>query len=340
MSGRNPPSQGSARRNTPTASASTTTPSARQPATPAKQIPHRPAGTANSASASRGAAENPGARTNNARPTPKPRWADLAKPVPPLPLDTPFIQGAIAGLDLQKKQASLGNTIRVQELHKQYERHADNVLVVVTSQNQHECDLLFSAVNAHKPNKACLVRIDNPGWSGVGDQAYEGAGAVGAHNRVFSALGTLFVMPMYVRFLKEKKIGTVIVGAVENFIVRPRAAAGVDPATKELVTNCPVDWGFVAFCRVRLAADPAFKWTTAVTQGAPVPLNHIFTAATAGFENEQKTFGKVSIGKVIGEKGLKNEKGWDEADWQVRLIGKSWYDMLLDALAKVRIPWS
>ncbi|EAQ92093.1 predicted protein [Chaetomium globosum CBS 148.51] len=280
-----------------------------------------------------------GAQTDNARPTPRQRWADIAKPVPPLPLDTPFIQGAIAGIDLQKKQASLANTMRQHgDLHKQYGLYGNNILVVLTSQNKRECDLLFNAARARKPNGATLIRIDHPGWSGVGNQAYEGAGAIGAHNKVLTALGNLLVMPQHVKFLKDNKIGSSVVGAVEDFIVRARGA-GVDPATKELVTNCPVDWGFVVFCRVRLAADPAFRWSTAVTQGAPVPMNHCITAGRAGYEDEKKTFCKVTIGKVIGETGPENEKSWDEADWQAGLIGKSWYAMLGDALNKVRIPW-
>ncbi|KAH6649524.1 hypothetical protein F5144DRAFT_635132 [Chaetomium tenue] len=332
MTGRKAPIQGSAnavKKKATKASASTSTntsnatPSARQTTTPAKKTVSKP---------------EAGAQADNARATPRQRWADIAKPVPPLPLDTPFIQNAIAGIDLQRMETSLGRTIRVHDLHKQYGLYADNILVVLTSQNKRECDLLFAPARARKPDGATLMRIDHQGWPGVGNQAYEGAGAIGAHNKVLTALGNLVMMPQHVKFLKDNKVGSIVIGAVEDFIVRA-GGSGVDPATKKLVTNCPIDWGFVVFCRVRLASDPAFRWSTAVTQGAPVPMNHCGTAARAGFEDEKKTFGKVSIGKVIGETGLEDEKGWDEADWQAGLIGKSWYTMLGDAANKVRIPW-
>lgn len=156
---------------------------------------------------------------------------------------------------------------------------------------------------------------------------------------MLTALGSLVVMPQHVKMLKDNKIGTILLCAVDDFIVRARGP-GVDPATKELVTDCPVDWGFLVFCRVKLAADPGWTWSTAITQGAPVPMNHCGTAAKAGYEDEARSAGKVSIGSVIGDdfKAKGEGKDWDDRDWQGRLIGKSWYDILGDALGKIRIP--
>ncbi|KAH6614684.1 hypothetical protein B0J18DRAFT_452219 [Chaetomium sp. MPI-SDFR-AT-0129] len=317
MSGRNVSTQGSARRNPP----SNTNTNTRNNNTTAPSKP----------------------RTSN-----RPTWADLAHPMPPLSLETPFLQAGLTSVDIPRHQASLTNTIRVQDLHKQRERFPDcgtTFLVVLTNDTKRERDLCFNAVvarmNARKPGSKPLrlCRFDQQGWPGKGDQAYEGTGAARAVNRVFTALGPLLVHEGNVKMLKDNKIGTILVCAVDDFIVRLNGK-GMDPATRELVKEVPADWGYLTFCRVKLAADPGWTWTSGITQGAPVPLNHCSTAMKGGWVDDSKTVGKLSIGSVIGDdfKAKGEGRGWDDRDWQGKLIGKSWYDILEDALGKIRIP--
>ncbi|KAL2184033.1 hypothetical protein L209DRAFT_693846 [Thermothelomyces heterothallicus CBS 203.75] len=210
------------------------------------------------------------------------------------------------------------------------------VLLVIPTANESKTELLCSRLSSTKPAHVqlsyCQVKAD----SGVGEQPYDEAGPRGAFNRAVNAVAALLGdEERRAALVEDRGVGTLIVGAIENFVLRH----GIEPRPGR---SCgPVDHGFVVLCRVSLL-DKTWEWVVGVSRGVTVPWEYYSAAQKLGFEDEgegegegeTKTCGKVTVGKLL----LANA-GVDDANWYQALAGVSRYDLLGEVLKAMDVPW-
>jgi hypothetical protein len=138
-----------------------------------------------------------------------------------------------------------------------------------------------------------------------------------------------------------EEIGSVLVGSVENYIARPGGAVWGHGGEEE--GEKPVDYGVVVFARVGVNHDVAaatataggWEWMVGVSRGVTVPREYWRRAEEYGFDDAEKRHGKMTVGEVLAA----NVPGLDKADWHKVLAEKSRYDLLKEAMGKVKIPW-
>ncbi|KAH6650535.1 hypothetical protein F5144DRAFT_588992 [Chaetomium tenue] len=212
----------------------------------------------------------------------------------------------------------------------------NNVLLIIPTANASKTALLTSHLAATRPpHITSLTHLQLPAESGVGEQPYDGAGPRGAFNRVVGAVRALQ------RQVERgacggvlRGVGTVVVGAVENFVRRERTAAGGGGKGGKVV---PVDYGVVVFCRLSLVPGEekvGWEWRVGVSKGVMVPKEYWRAAEGFGFEDKERRHGKVTVGEVLAA-----NLGVDKADWFLPLMGVSRYDLLRDAMKKMDVPW-
>ncbi|EAQ93091.1 predicted protein [Chaetomium globosum CBS 148.51] len=208
----------------------------------------------------------------------------------------------------------------------------NNVLLLIPTANASKTALLTAHLAATRPpHITSLTHLQIPADSGVGEQPYDGAGPRGAFNRVVGAVHALQRQAergTYGEVLSG--VGTVVVGAVENFVRRERAAG-------EGGVLVPVDYGVVVFCRVSLAPGEErarWEWRVGVSKGVMVPREYWRAAEGFGFEDDERMHGKVTVGEVLAA-----NLGVDKADWFLSLMGVSRYDLLRDAMEEMEVPW-
>lgn len=211
-------------------------------------------------------------------------------------------------------------------------RSRANVLLVIPTANASKTALLTAHLAATRPpHVAALTHLQIPAESGVGEQPYDEAGPRGAFNRVLGAVRALRAEERYARVLGERGVGTVVVGAVENFVRRERernADGGV---------VVPVDYGVVVFCRILLGEgeeEAEWEWRVGVSRGVTVPVEYWRAAEGFGFEDEGRMHGKVTVGEVMAA-----NLGVDKANWFLELASVSRYDLLGDAMKAMEVPW-
>lgn len=224
----------------------------------------------------------------------------------------------------------------------------NNVLLVIPTANESKTRLLLGELRARKPDSINLYHLVIKADSGVGEQPYDAAGPRGACNRVRNALNQL-ASAEHQAFLQERRIGTVLVGAVENFIARPSRPGREAPAGDKR-DSVPVDYGFLVLCRVTAAPGPRadgatgeneceWEWRSAVSRGTTVPVEYWRAAEMHGFEDAEPgqtgTHGKVTVGEVLAA----NVPGLDKANWNEPLAHVSRYELLQEAMKKMQIPW-
>ncbi|KAK3300570.1 uncharacterized protein B0H64DRAFT_18881 [Chaetomium fimeti] len=207
----------------------------------------------------------------------------------------------------------------------------NDVLLIIPTANASKTALFTSHLAATRPSHiTSLTHLQIPAESGVGEQPYDSAGPRGAFNRVLGAVSALQVDPAHREALLKVRPGTVIVGAVENFVRRERGADGV---------VVPVDYGVVVMCRMSLASrEPGpWEWRVGVSQGVTVPVEYWRAAEAFGFEDEAGTHGKVTVGEVIEA----NVEGVDSGNWFESLTAArvSRYDLLRGAMEGMEVPW-
>ncbi|KAH6853960.1 hypothetical protein B0I37DRAFT_19465 [Chaetomium sp. MPI-CAGE-AT-0009] len=213
----------------------------------------------------------------------------------------------------------------------------NNVLLVIPTANASKTALLTNLLTTTRPpHVAALTARQIPADSGVGEQPYDAAGPQGAFNRVVAAVRALQADAAHRAALVEGRVGTVIVGAVENFIVRPGVEVG---SSCEEEGEVPVDYGVVVLCRISVGGEGEevvpWEWRVGVSRGVTVPVEYWRAAEGFGFEDEARTHGKVTVGEVIAA----NVAGVDKADWFKPLTGVSRYDLLGDAMKEMEVPW-
>ncbi|KAK4144412.1 uncharacterized protein C8A04DRAFT_27869 [Dichotomopilus funicola] len=204
----------------------------------------------------------------------------------------------------------------------------NNVLLVIPTSNESKTKMLLDHLHKIKPPHIKLTHRQIPAKSGVGEQPYDGAGPLGAFTRVLNAIRTLQADPQRRKALLDKRIGTIIVGAIENFMQRPSGPGGR-----------AVDYGVVVFCVVSLmpGADQSggkWKWSMGVSGGVSAPTEYWKEAETFGFEKNVREHGNVTIGEL-----LHVNAGLDKANWHLQLAGVSRYDLLEDAMKALKVPW-
>jgi len=199
-----------------------------------------------------------------------------------------------------------------------FPRHGDAVLLVIPTANKQKTRILVEAFEKQKPPGTTIRQISIPAESDVGEQPYNERGAQGAHNRISNALHALAdTTPEQQAMFEEEGIGTVIVASIENYIQE----AGVPR---------PVDYGMVIVHNATTGRTVA-----AVTHGVTVPQAYLKHARSLGFEGDDESCGKVTVGQVLAA----NVPTLDKADWHVVVAGRSRYDLLSDAIDALQIPW-
>ncbi|KAH0565180.1 hypothetical protein GP486_001426 [Trichoglossum hirsutum] len=196
-----------------------------------------------------------------------------------------------------------------------YPNHGNAILLVIPTENEFKKRVLQEAFREQAPRGVDLHTISVPVESEVGEQPYNEAGVMGAHNRISNALLRLDA-PEYQETFREKKIGAVFVASIENFI----QIDGIDR---------PTDYGVVA---IHNAIDQ--RTVACFSQGVTVSPDYVDRARRFGFDGNPN-HGKVTVGRVLAA----NVPGLDKANWHKDLACHSRYDLLSDAVGQLPIPW-
>ncbi len=188
-----------------------------------------------------------------------------------------------------------------------------NVLLVMPTSNLDKIDLLEKHIRHAIPK---VVK----GVSGVGEQPYDIAGPTGVINRVRNAVRDVTNNSDLMNTVVNGGIGTIVVGAIESFIMRPHAGG----------TDVPIDYGVVVRCTIPLVVkngtlrSGAWAWEMDVSDGGVVPEDYWrFTEETYGFLDEEREgkrpmHGKETVGDLLQDR-LKRY-GVKAGDWHKDLV--------------------
>ncbi|KKZ64224.1 hypothetical protein EMCG_01448 [[Emmonsia] crescens] len=131
---------------------------------------------------------------------------------------------------------------------------------------------------------ARLIPVQVEVGSGVGEQPYDEKSLEGACNHIPNALGWL---ERNQHVLRENMVGTVLVGAIENYTERRSPPEGA----------AAVDYGIVAVYNATVC-----KLAVAISRGVTVP--------QAYFKEAEGKCGKVTVGRILAQ-----NFGLDAANW-------------------------
>ncbi|KAK4139471.1 uncharacterized protein C8A04DRAFT_33027 [Dichotomopilus funicola] len=198
-----------------------------------------------------------------------------------------------------------------------FPHYGDAVLLIIPTSNEHKTQILLAAFESQKPANVSMHHIVIPAESEVGEQPYDGAGVLGAYNRISNALQALATSPENQAVFTKERIGTVIAASIENYI----QAAGVPRA---------VDYGVVMVHNATTG-----QTVTGISRGVTVPQAFVARARLDGFEDEDRSHGKVTVGSILAA----GVSGLDKADWHAVLAGTSRYDLLKETIDALAIPW-
>jgi non-canonical (house-cleaning) NTP pyrophosphatase len=199
--------------------------------------------------------------------------------------------------------------------HHQYPSHGNAVLLVIPTENEPKRRLLQEAFRERAPNNVIVHTVTVSVDSDVGEQPYNEAGIIGAHNRISNALLRLDTAE-YQETFKVKRIGTVIVASIESYIQTDNI-------------DRPADYGVVVIHNATTQ-----QTTACMSWGVTVPPAYVNRARRFGFKGDLNR-GRVTVGQILAAHVV----GLDKADWQSVLAGHSRYDLLKDAIRQVPIPW-
>ena len=273
----------------------------------------------------------------------------MSQPTSTLPTDIstlkqPGTLDAPDALTLCKPHLPPPNTLPHLTLPTNQQPDPNTVLLIIPTNNAFKTKLLTTHLSPPHTNTT-TIPLTVPADSAVGEQPYDSAGPQGAFNRVVNAVRLLGADRLGTdgrwAAVRERGVGTVVVGAVENFIVRPGAAAAAGSGCE-----VPVDYGVVVLCRIPLVYDGdsevegrplEWEWKVGVSKGVRVPVEYWRAAEERwGFEDEEERFGRKTVGEVLAE----NVEGLDKANWHKDLAGVSRYDLLEEVMGELdRKPW-
>jgi hypothetical protein len=191
--------------------------------------------------------------------------------------------------------------------------HGENVLLLVPSANKDKRQLLQASLQETVGDSKLTVQPYNI-ETGV-EEPYNDAGVECIARRI---CGTVSHAKTIEHTLKDQHIGTIIIGAIENYI----------RTSKE--NESAVDFGLVVFYNVGTGA-----LVQATTQGVPVQMRYL-REALSGRLSEQSSAGSVTYGSIL-------EKYFDtlaqelhgpafeiSKDWHKVVCGRSRYYLLMD----------
>jgi len=188
-------------------------------------------------------------------------------------------------------------------------------LLVIPTENKGKRRILEEAFRERAPKNVVVHVITVPVDSDVGEEPYNNAGAIGAHNRISNALTRLGTSE-YQNALTTKGIGTIIVASIESYI-----------QTENI--DRPTDYGIVVLHNAMTC-----KTAVRVSSGVTVPLAYVNRARRFGYEDDQNQ-GRVTVGQILAA----NVPGLDKGDWHAVLAERSRYDLLRDTIRQMQIPW-
>ena len=197
----------------------------------------------------------------------------------------------------------------------QYPSYGSAVLLVIPTENKGKRRTLEEVFRERAPKNVVVHVITVPVDSDVGEEPYNNAGAIGAHNRISNALTRLDTSE-YQNTLIAKGIGTVIVASIESYV-----------QTEDV--DRPIDYGIVVVHNATTC-----KTAVRVSSGVTVPLAYVNRARRFGYKGDQNQ-GRVTVGQILAA----NVPGLDKGDWHAVLAGRSRYDLLRDAIRQMQIPW-
>jgi hypothetical protein len=193
----------------------------------------------------------------------------------------------------------------------QLQSYGEHVLLFVPTRNEFKVTVLEKRIKDElKGQRNLLIPYSEDLDSGVGQQPYDEKGLEGAWTRIRNGLAWLNNNK---HILEEKKVGTVLVAAIENYIQRGEPA---------------VDYGIVVIYNATIN-----KVATAISRGVTVPGEFLKEAEAYGFDDDAKKCGKRTVGKVLAE-----TFGIDHRNWHEVVCGISRYQLLTDAVSKLDVP--
>ncbi|KAF2466211.1 uncharacterized protein BDR25DRAFT_395763 [Lindgomyces ingoldianus] len=192
--------------------------------------------------------------------------------------------------------------------------YGENILVIIPTANQFKKKAVQSRIEAQiGQDKSSRIIIHQQSVdSGVGNQPYDEKGLEGAYNRIRNTLAWLNHNQ---GILEEKKIGTVLVGVIENYI--QRSTDGLSA----------VDYGVVVIYNATTG-----KVAGAISRGVTVPQTFLEEAEGQGFNDAGGKSGKVTVGEI-----LEQNFGIDAANWHEVVCGTSRYALLEEALSTLHM---
>jgi hypothetical protein len=195
----------------------------------------------------------------------------------------------------------------------QYPSYGKNVLLVIPTANKAKGNLLKDLFSLQSPQDTTVHSITVPFESGVGEQPYNEAGVLGAHNRITHVLHYLTAHP---EILDSHQTGTVIVASIENYVQ-------VDHVKR------PTDYGVVVVHNATTGITNA-----CLSRGVTISPRYVDRARRFGSEMDPN-HGNFTVGKIIAA----NVPGIDHANWHEVVAGCSRYTLLSDAVRELEIPW-
>ncbi|KOS22590.1 hypothetical protein ESCO_001918 [Escovopsis weberi] len=191
-----------------------------------------------------------------------------------------------------------------------------NILLIIPTGNKDKMDVIKECVEHHALLGAQVftetVHVD----SGVGEQPYNSAGALGVFNRISNALKTISDDRL-ASLMEEHGIGTVLVGAIENFV-----------QTKDVPR--PADHA-VAVLHNATTGEMA----TACSRGVTLDPEYVGWAMALGCVHGHPDHGKETVGNMLAARF----QGLDSKNWHEVLAGVSRYALLREALANLNFTW-
>ncbi|PHH64323.1 hypothetical protein CDD81_4680 [Ophiocordyceps australis] len=191
-----------------------------------------------------------------------------------------------------------------------------SVLLVVPTENRQKVELLHRHVQRCLPH-ATIQRLTLKADSGVGEQPYDEAGIAGAYNRINAALDSL-QSKTCAHILVSKQIGTVIVGAIENFVQTKNG------------DSLPTDHGIIVLHNATQS-----KTVSCLTSGVTIAPEYVDRARRFGFVNGNQSHGRITVGQIMA---AHLGRGLDKADWQKTLAKVSRYQLLAEAAQALQLP--
>jgi hypothetical protein len=195
--------------------------------------------------------------------------------------------------------------------------YGNNILLLVPTNNPDKTELLKTIIKKDLENinnkEATLVTLQNDVETPAA-QPYDDMGVKCLTARTEAMVAHIRTLNEY---LEQKKIGTIVIGVVENYI---RKSDGVD-------------FGIVMVYNVTIN-----KRVWGVSSGVPTQKEYLEEAQQEGFVDDQKTGGRITYGSVLERlfgDAAREENIDISANWHELVCGKPRYELLKEVIKKL-----